>query len=269
MGMDLRNKIALITGASAGIGEGVARELARRGAHLALLARRVDRLDALAGELRSGGTRVVVCRADVAQDGDLEAAVAATHAELGRIDIAVANAGMGIIGSMMSLTLDDFRRQMDTNLYGVLRTFIATRDDLKAQAGVLAVVGSVNGYLSLSGGGAYAMSKFAVRGFCDALRPEVREQGITVTHIIPGLIATEIRRIDNRGVLRTDRKDPAPPFLTMSVRDAAQEIVEAISEREAERILTGHGKLAVFLARHTPGLLDAIIRAAGVSAKRS
>lgn len=272
MSADLRNKTALVTGASSGIGEAVARELARRGCNLVLLARRRDRLDALAAELSSpqdGRTpRIVTVEADVTRDGDVERAVEQAHQSLGPIDIVVANAGIGVIGPLMKLGLDDHRRQLETNVFGVLRTFIATRDDLAAQRGCLAVIGSVNGYVPIPTSGPYAMSKFAVRAFCDCLRMEVHAQGIAVTHIIPGFIATDIRRIDNQGIHHSERKDPAPPWLQMPVREAAEEIADAIALREPERILTRHGKLALFVQQYLPGTLAALFTRAGIQARK-
>lgn len=269
MQADLRNKTALITGASSGIGEAVARELALRGCNLVLLARRRDRLDALANELavpRDGRRQAIVAvEADVSRDGDCERAVAEAHDRVGRIDIVVANAGISVIGPLMKLSLEDHRRQLETNVFGVLRTFIATRDDLQAQRGCIAVVGSVNGYLTVPSTGSYAMSKYAVRAFCDCLRMEVHPLGIAVTHIIPGFINTEIRHLDSQGVYRSERKDPIPTWLQMPAREAAEEIADAIALREPERVLTRHGKLAVFLQHALPGVLEGIMRRAKIS----
>lgn len=256
----VQDKVVLITGASAGIGAALARELGKRGSRLALLARRLDRLDALAAELRAAGVKVAVAAADVAQDGELERAVEKTHAELGPIDIAVANAGFSVNGPLAKLSLDDHRRQLETNLFGVLRTYIATRDDLKAQRGRLAVIGSVSGYVATPGVGAYNISKFAVRAFCDTLRDEVFEDGVSVTHIIPGFIETEIRHLDKNGVYSEQNKDPVPRWLQMSAAQAASEIADAIELRQGERILTRHGQLGVMVGRHVPGVLSAANR---------
>ncbi len=269
MQADLRNKTALVTGASSGIGEAVARELARRGCNVVLLARRRQRLEALASELsapREGQSpRILAIEADVARDGDIERAVAQTHEAIGPIDIVVANAGISVIGPLMKLSLDDHRRQLETNLFGVLRTFIATRDDLQQQRGCIAVVGSVNGYLTVPNTTSYAISKYAVRAFCDGLRMEVHSLGIAVTHIIPGFIATEIRQLDSRGNHHPERKDPVPTWLQMPAREAAEEIADAIALRESERVLTRHGKLAVLIQQFLPGLLEGIMRRAKIN----
>jgi len=266
MHTDLRNKTALITGASSGIGEALARELARRGAQLVLLARRRDRLEQLASELAEGGCRILFEEADVAHDGDIERAVEKAHAKLGPLDLVIANAGISIGGQLARLSLADHRRQLETNYFGVLRTFIATRDDLLARRGGFAVVGSVNGYFPLPGGGPYAVSKFAVRAFCDTLRMEMKPHGVSVTHIIPGFIATEFRKIDNQGRLHPDRKDAAPAWLQMPARRAAEEIADALTLRQAECILTGHGKAAVWMQHFLPGALEYLASRLGINA---
>ena len=118
--MSFAGQVVFITGASSGIGAALAREFARRGADLALAARRTDRLAALAAEITKSGRRALVLACDVTLDSDLEAAVARTREAFGRIDVVVANAGFGVVGSVESLGVDDFRRQFETNVFGVL-----------------------------------------------------------------------------------------------------------------------------------------------------
>src|SRR5690348_15112144 len=111
-------QVVLITGASAGIGAALAREFAREGAHLVLVARRVERIEALAAELTATGRRSVAVAGDVTRDGDLEQAVELARREFGRLDVAVANAGILVRGRLVTLTLEDYRRQMETNIFG-------------------------------------------------------------------------------------------------------------------------------------------------------
>jgi short-subunit dehydrogenase len=262
-------QVAFITGASSGIGAALGRELARQGADVALLARRADRLEAVAREIQRMGRRAVAIACDVTRDGDLEAAAAQVQSALGRIDIAVANAGYGVMGPVERLSVDDFRRQFETNVFGVLRTIYATLDDLKRNRGRLVIIGSVSGWLSTPGSAAYSMSKFAVRALARALEYELGPSGVSVTHVSPGFVESEIRHVDNQGKWWPEPASNGPPaWLVMPVAAAARRIARAVARRRREIVITGHGKLAVWLDRHAPWLIGWGIRAVGTR-KRS
>lgn len=260
--------VAFITGASSGIGAALAREFARQGADVALAARRRERLQALAAEIQALGRRVVVAPCDVTRDGDLEASVSETRERLGPIDVLVANAGFGVLGRLDRLTLDDYRRQLDTNLFGVLRTIYAGLDDLKRTRGRLVLMGSVNAYLALAGSSPYSMSKFALRALADSLRHELAREGVSVTLVNPGFVESEIHQIDNRGIRRPEATSPAPSWLRMPAPRAAHQIVRAVGRRRAEVGVTRHGKLTILLQRHAPRLLSSAVRLFAISARR-
>ncbi len=261
-------QVVFITGASSGIGAALAREFARAGADVALAARRVDRLERLAAELVAAGRRALVVRCDVTVDGDLERAAARTRETLGRIDVVVANAGFGVTGPLEALTLDDYRSQFETNVFGVLRTVYATLEDLKKTRGRLVILGSVNGHIGVPGASAYAMSKFAVRGLAESLGHELAPYGVAVTLVSPGFVASEIRQVDNRGVWHPEPRAPLPKALVMPAAAAARQIVRAVARRRRETVVTGHGKVAVFLQRHAPWLVAWGIRRFGIRGRR-
>ncbi len=258
-GRSLEGKVALVTGASSGIGAALADEYARRGADVVLAARRADRLDEVAATVRGHGRRALAVSCDVTVDGDLERAVAAALGEFGRIDRAIANAGFGVAAPLAKLELDDFRRQFETNVFGVLRTVYATLEPLAAVKGRLAIIGSVSGFVGMPGSAPYAMSKAAVHLLGDCLRHELAGRGVGVTVVVPGFVDSEIRRVDNRGRLRLDAREPIPPWLRMRAPKAAHAIVGAVERRRRMLLLTGHGRAAVLLQRFTPGLLHALI----------
>ena len=258
-----------ITGASSGIGAALAREFAGEGADVALAARRVDRLEALASEIGKTGRRAVVIACDVTRDGDLERAAGQARAALDKLDVVVANAGFGVSGKLETLSLDDYRRQLETNVFGVLRTIYATLDDLKKTRGRLVLIGSVSGHVAVPGSSAYSMSKFAVRGLADSLGHELASYGVAVTLISPGFVESEIGQVDNRGVWRPQApRRPLPASVVMATPTAARRIVRAVARRRREVVITGFGKAAVVLQRHAPWLLAAIIRRFGIKGRR-
>jgi short-subunit dehydrogenase len=242
----------LITGASSGIGAGLAREFARRGMRVALVARRAEQLEALAADLRRAGGQASAHAADVTKDGDVARVVAELAARNVVPAIVIANAGFGVVGKAQDLTLDDYRRQLETNLFGVLRTLHETLDGLKRSGGRFVVMGSVAGYISAPGGSAYAMSKFAVRALAESLHGDLSEAGVGCTLVSPGFVDSDIRRTDNRGGVHLETKDPIPGWLRMRTDVAARIMAGGILRGRREVIVTFHGKLMIFMARHLP-----------------
>jgi short-subunit dehydrogenase len=246
------SRTALITGASSGIGAGLAREFVRRGFNVALVARRLGQLETLAAELRAAGGRASAHRGDVTVEGDIARVVAELAAAGVRPDIVVANAGFGVVGNAQKLTIEDYRRQFETNVFGVLRTLHETADSLRRAQGRFVIMGSVAGYLSASGSSAYTMSKFAVRALAEALHGELRALDVSCTLISPGFIDSDIRRVDNQGGLHAGAPDPIPAWLRMKTDKAARVMVSGILRGKKEVIVTAHAKVIVFIARHLP-----------------
>lgn len=257
----LQGKSVLVTGASSGIGAAVARELALHGANLVLAARRRDRIDALAAEL-SGRVRALAVEVDVTRDGSVETAVAAAERDLGGLDVAFANAGFAVTGRLDRLGLDDYRRQLETNLFGVLRTVYAALPALKRSRGQLAIMGSVSGHVPTPGLSPYNMSKFAVRALAEDLHDELAPEGVGVTLLSPGFVVSDIGRVDNQGRRHEEDGSRVPAWLKMPTDEAARQIVAAIETRRREAVITGHGRVAVFLYRHAPWLVHAAYRVA-------
>ena len=244
----------LITGASSGIGAGLAREFVRRGMRVALLARRIEQLEALAAELHAAGGQATAHRCDVTRDGDVARVVAELATQGLTPKIVVANAGFGVVGRVPALTLEDFRRQLETNTFGVLRTFIETIGSLKGPGAHFAIMGSVAGHISVPGGAPYAMSKFAVRALAEALHGDLKGSGVSCTLISPGFVDSDIRRVDNRGGYHPQVKDPVPGWLRMRTDKAARVMVDGILRGRREVVVTFHARLLIFFSRHFPRL---------------
>jgi short-subunit dehydrogenase len=244
----------LITGASSGIGAGLAREFVARGMRVALVARRLEQLEALANELRAVNGQASAHRGDVTVDGDIARVVDELAAQGVTPQIVVANAGFGVVGNAQSLTLEDYRRQFETNVFGVLRTFQETIASLRETHGRFVIMGSVAGHLSGAGSSPYTMSKFAVRALAESLHGDLRASGVSCTLISPGFVDSDIRRVDNRGGLHAESKDPVPAWLRMKTPKAARIMVRGILRGRKEVIVTFHAKVIVFMARNLPRL---------------
>jgi NAD(P)-dependent dehydrogenase (short-subunit alcohol dehydrogenase family) len=266
--MTLTGRVVLITGAASGIGAALAVECARHGADVVLFDRRRQPLRQVAASVRRLGRHVVVACGDVTTAADLPHAVAHARRQIGRVDVVIANAGFEVTGRVENLKLADFRRQFETNVFGVLRTVYATLDDLKETRGSLVLVGSLLGHLALPGTAAYAMSKFAVTALAQALRFELAPVGVSVTLVSPGNVTTNIRRVDNRNLLHPRAKDPIPRWLRITADQAAQRIVKAVLRRRPEVVLTRIAKIAVLMERMAPLVVGEAIKLGHVRGHR-
>jgi short-subunit dehydrogenase len=256
-----RGKVVLITGASSGIGEELAAQLAQHGALLALAARRADVLARLADRItEASGLRPLVVECDVTCDGDVERVVSETVRQRGKLDIVFANAGFGVAGAFAQLSLPDYRRQFETNVFGVLRTLYAALPEVTRTGGQLVITGSVAGWVAAPGVSAYAMSKFALRALANSIAPELAQQGVAVTLLSPGFVESNIRRVDNRGNFHADAPEPLPPWLVASRRTAVRQILRAVARRRREAIITGHGRMLVAMERFAPWIMRAVSR---------
>jgi short-subunit dehydrogenase len=267
-----QGKAVLITGASSGIGEELAWQLGQAGAKLTLASRRRELLEKLAQRIVDAGKPApLVVQCDVTQDGSLQKAVEESVRHWGKLDVAIANAGFGVVGPLKKLSVEDYRRQFETNVFGVLRTIYAALPQIEKNKGNIAIIGSVSGWAATPGASPYNMSKFAVRALANAITPELRLAGVKVTLISPGFVASDIRRVDNQGAFHEHAKEPMPSWLIMATDKAVRQILRAIARGKREAIITGHGKALVFLERFMPWVSRAFGRkmAAGRGGYRS
>ena len=254
-----RDKTVLVTGASSGIGQELAWQLGQCGAKLTVAARRQETLESLADRIaKAGAPRPLVSICDVTRDGDVERAVSESVRQWGTLDVVVANAGFGVVGQLSTLSIEDYRRQFETNVFGVLRTIYAALPHIERSRGHVVIIGSVAGWTSTPGTSPYAMSKFALRALANAITPELRLADVKVTLISPGFVVSDIRRVDNRGVLQAGAKDPVPAWLALSTSKAVRRILKAVAHGKREQIVTGHGKVLVLVERFAPWVIRAV-----------
>jgi NADP-dependent 3-hydroxy acid dehydrogenase YdfG len=186
----LAGRVAVVTGASSGVGEATARLLAKEGCNVVLAARREDRLIALAAELGEG---TLVAPTDVSDPAACAALVARTLERFGSLDILINNAGLGLYGSIAEGDPEDWRKMFDVNVLGVLYTTrAAVRQMLRQGAGDVLFVSSLAGRrVPRADGTVYAATKHAVNAIAEGLRMDVHEKGIRVLNVEPGLVRTE------------------------------------------------------------------------------
>jgi NADP-dependent 3-hydroxy acid dehydrogenase YdfG len=227
----LAGKVALVTGASSGIGEATAIALAEAGAAVAIGARRRDRLDALAGKLRDGGARVLQLDLDVTDEQACTAAVARTRAELGGLDILVNNAGVMLLGTIVGADTEDWRRMIQTNVMGVLYMTAAAIEGLVEQgSGDIVNMSSVAGRVARSGAGVYNASKWAVNAFSESLRQEVTGRGVRIGLVEPGAVATELTDHITQPEAKRASKEMAQNMRALQAEDIARAVLYLVTQ---------------------------------------
>jgi NADP-dependent 3-hydroxy acid dehydrogenase YdfG len=240
----LTGTVALVTGSSNGIGEATARRLAEDGASVALVARRRDRLEALAAEIEQTGGTALVLEADITDRTQAEAAVQQTIQRLGRLDILVNNAGLMLLGPVVGADPDDeWDRMIAINAQGLLYTTHAALPHLLKAAGDgprqvadIVNISSIAGRVAWKGYGVYNMTKFGVNGFTEALRQEVTKRHVRVSVLEPGGVTTELGS-HNTGTIRQE----IDAFYAGSRRKTRVYIVESAWPRSASRTCRGAG----------------------------
>jgi NADP-dependent 3-hydroxy acid dehydrogenase YdfG len=199
MADNLNGTVALVTGASSGIGHATASALAARGAAVALAARRTDRLEELAESIRKDGGTALTITADVTEQEQAEQAVRTTVEELGRLDTVVNNAGVMLLGPIVDAPLEEWERMVHLNVLGLLYVAHASLPHLLSaaeggprQVADLVNISSVAGRVPRSGSGVYNGTKHAVGAFSESLRQEVTRRHVRVSLVEPGAVATEL-----------------------------------------------------------------------------
>ena len=189
----LQGKVAFITGGSKGIGFGIAQVLLQKGVHVAITSRSLESAQKAANQLSvfaADSAKILALKADVRDYQQQQDAVKATESTLGSIDIVIANAGLGVFGSIEDITIEGWNQVIETNLTGVFYTLKSTLSSLKKTKGYYITISSLAGTNFFAGGTAYNASKFGVTGFTQAAMLDLRTHGIKVSTIMPGSVST-------------------------------------------------------------------------------
>lgn len=253
-----RDRVVIVTGASAGIGRALALQLASQGAKVAITARRAERLEQVAGDMRRRGGETLVIPADVSDETQCQSLVERTVSAFGRLDMLINNAGLAasaLLDEFPDLRL--FRRVMDVNFYGTVYCTYYALPYLKATQGRIVAISSLGGKAAIPYNTPYISSKYAMQGFYDALRMELYQHGVSITLICPWWVVTEFHeaQMDKDGVPRGPRGRNLYSAKMMTA-DRCAEITRNAAHKRRREVLMGPGALVVWLKLLAPGFLD-------------
>jgi short-subunit dehydrogenase len=232
--MKLGNRVAVITGASSGIGRATGLLFARDGARLVLAGRRAEPLEAAAAACRQSGTEALAVPTDVSKSDECQALIAAATSQFGKVDILVNNAGFAIFDPIAEAAKSDLERMMQTNYFGMVYCTQAVLPQmLERGEGSIVNVASIAGIMGFAGMGGYSASKFAIVGFTEALRDEVLDRGIAVSLVCPGTTKTDFFVTAEKG------KMPAASRLILGIapQRVARSIVRATKHGTARIVV--------------------------------
>lgn len=255
----LRDNVVVITGASAGIGLEVARQLAKQGASLVLAARDRALLEKAASACREFGGRAIAVPTDVAEREQCRALIDAAIVEFGRIDTLINNAGISMHARFDELgDISAVERITRINYFGSVYCTWYALPHLKKSKGRIVAVSSLAGRNGVPTRTLYAGTKHAMAGFFDSLRLELKRDGVSVTVIYPGFVATDIaeRALGPAGKPLGTR--PVAKHAVMTVEECARQIVEAMARRSREVVMTRRAKLGMLLKALSPATIDRI-----------
>lgn len=258
----------IITGASDGIGAEMARQLARelgpKGA-LVLAARNAELLNTVAQQCSHLGAQVLVVPSDVSVEAQCRALVEQTVRRFGRVDALINNAGISAQALFSDVKAEDlgwYEQLMRINLWGSVWCTHAALPHLKASRGHIVAVSSLAGLVGVPGRTAYSASKFAMAGFFEALRTELRSAGVSVTTAYPGVVLTNIRSRGLNAAGQAAGSSGLKEDKAMTVEECAGLILDGMARREREVVMTTKGKLGRFLKLLLPGVVEQMAMAA-------
>ncbi len=250
--------VILVTGASSGIGTAVAKLFAGQGYRVVLAARRQDRLEAIADEIKANGGQALAVKADLIERADIQNLVSTTISQYGYVDVLVNNAGFGRLKWLEELDPDDdIQTQLQINL---VATILLSREFLpymiERRSGHIINMASLGGFIATPTYTVYSASKFGVRGFTEALRREVGVYGIHVTGIYPGGVKTEFKQ--HTGAERKTGRT-TPDSLRLEPEEVAQAILKVVKHPRRTLIIPWQMRFTVWMNSHFPGIVDWII----------
>ncbi len=252
-----QHKIVAVTGGSDGIGKALVENLLQQGATVATCARSSDKLYHL--QVQNAARSLFTIVADVSKETDCKNFIDATIARFGGIDILINNAGISMRSLFADAEIDTLKRVMDINFWGTVYCTKYALPYLIQRKGDIAGISSIAGYRGLPGRSGYSASKFAVTGFLETLRTELRDDHVNVLWVSPGFTTSNIRMAALNKDGQPQGETPMDESKMMSSEECARHILKAIERRRRSLVLTMNGKQTIFLNKFFPALADRLI----------
>ena len=252
--MSFKNKVVLITGASSGIGKQTAIEFAKLGSNIILVARRKNKLEQVENELKQFNVNTLVCTCDVSKKDQVEKMSKIVLEKFNSIDILINNAGFAIYGSVYDLSINDIESQMETNYFGMIyctKNFLPLM--LEKKSGHIVNVASVAASFGLPGIASYCASKFAMLGFSEGLKHELRGTGVGITVVSPIMVKTDF--FDHPSFEKMPKYSPT----YLNSKTVAKAIVKASNSSRLEIITPSIVRIAVWLKHTFPYFINPIL----------
>jgi NAD(P)-dependent dehydrogenase (short-subunit alcohol dehydrogenase family) len=256
---NFKDKVVVVTGAASGIGEAISRRFAKSGARLGLLDMDAEAVAALASDVASGGTKVVDCACDVANENDCSRAVQRVLHHFGGIDILINNAGITQRSAFEDTAADVFKRVMDVNFFGSLYCTRFALSSLIERRGQIVVIESVGGIAPVLGRSGYCASKHALHGLFTTLRAELRSKQVSVTIVCPGFVKTNLQDRALGGDGRVTAHPQSRVGRQITAASVAEAVIKAVTKRKPLVLLTPVAHLTYWMTRLVPTVYERLM----------
>ena len=251
----IKDRVVVITGGSSGIGRALVTDALARGARVATCARNPEKLQSFLVQQ----DRFFCFRADVSKEQDCKAFIDAVNEKWGGADVLINNAGISMRALFEDADLSVIKELMDVNFWGAVYCTKFALPAILKRKGIIAGVSSIAGYRGLPGRTGYSASKFAMQGFLEALRTELLYTGVHVMWVSPGFTASNIRNVARSSDGSAQAETPLDESKLMSAEQCASIIMDGVEKRKRTIVMTGQGKVAVWLNKLLPSLADKLV----------
>ncbi|ELR71239.1 short-chain dehydrogenase/reductase SDR [Fulvivirga imtechensis AK7] len=255
----MKDKVVVITGGSSGIGKALAEVFGSRGSKILITGRKKGPLDEAVAELKAKDIEITGFQSDVSKEEDNESMAKEAIRQFGKIDILINNAGISMRALFEDVDLEVVKQVMDINFYGALYATKYCLPSIMDNKGSVIGISSIAGFRGLPGRTGYSASKFALQGFLEVLRTEMLKKGVHVLTACPGFTASNIRKSSLTADGSQQGESPRQENKMMTAEECALHIYKATKKRKKYLVLTGQGKMTVFLNKWFPGFMDKIV----------